>query len=82
MDTTSQSAKPGYFQKTFKEHPASVGETYLQHMAFAGAFAGKLFLAGLAAAIHAVIPSLFETTASRIIRELYLHIDNRGNVDN
>lgn len=57
--------------KLFIEHPASVGETYFGHMAFAGWFASRLFMAGGAALVHAVLPFMFETTASRIVRELY-----------
>jgi hypothetical protein len=62
----------------FTDHPASVDETYLGHMAFAGWFAAKLFTAAFAALIHAFLPFLFETTASRIIRELYERTHNRG----
>ena len=57
--------------KLFTEHPASVHETYFGHMAFAAWFASRLFLAAGAALIHAVLPFMFETTASRIVRELY-----------
>jgi len=64
--------------RLFIDHPASVGETYFGHMAFAGWFASRLFLAGFAALIHAFLPFLFETTASRIIRELYERTSNRG----
>ena len=34
-------------------------------------------MAGGAALIHALLPFLFETTASRIIRELYERTSNR-----
>lgn len=64
--------------KLFTDHPASVDETYFGHMAFAGWFASKLFMAAFAALIHAFLPFLFETTASRIIRELYERTHNRG----
>ena len=40
-------------------------------MAFAAWFASRLFMAGGAALVHAVLPFMFETTASRIVRELY-----------
>ena len=56
--------------RLFTSHPQIVGETYLGHLAFAGWFASRLFLAGFAALIHAVLPFLFETTASRIVGEL------------
>ena len=64
--------------RLFTQHPASVDETYFGHMAFAGWFASRLFIAAFAALIHALLPFLFETTASRIIRELYERTHNRG----
>ena len=64
--------------KLFTDHPASVHETYFGHMAFAAWFASRLFMAGGAAFIHAVLPFMFETTASRIVRELYERTSNRN----
>ena len=58
------------FIKGFIDHPASVNESYLQHARFAFGFSGALFLAATAALIHAIVPPLFETTASRIISAL------------
>jgi len=62
----------------FIDHPASVGETYFGHMAFAAWFSSRLFMAAFAALIHAFLPFMFKTTASRIIRELYERTHNRG----
>ncbi|MDN2579581.1 DUF6356 family protein [Aquibium sp. ELW1220] len=65
------------FAHIFTAHPATVGESYLGHMAFAAWFASRLLLAGGAALVHAFLPFLFETTASRIVRELHQRIDRR-----
>jgi hypothetical protein len=54
----------------FTVHPASVGETYLEHMRFARRYGGRMLLGGAAAVIHSVFPFLFVTTASRINDEL------------
>jgi hypothetical protein len=54
----------------FTAHPASVGETYGQHFRFALLFGTRMTLGGLAAAIHALLPFLFITTASRVLEEL------------
>jgi hypothetical protein len=64
--------------KTFLDHPRSVDESYAQHAAFAARFSLRLFAAGFAALVHAVIPCLFEKTASRIIADLYAKTHNRG----
>lgn len=66
------------FSRIFLDHPAQVNESYLQHMVFASKFAGQLFLAAGAALVHAVVPCLFKTTASRIIAKLYARTHNRG----
>ena len=54
----------------FTAHPASVGETYGQHFRFALLFGTRMTLGGLAAAIHALLPFLFITTASRVLEQL------------
>jgi hypothetical protein len=62
----------------FVAHPASVDETYFGHMAFALKFSAKLFLAAFAALIHALLPFLFEKSASTIVRELAERTHSRG----
>ena len=54
----------------FTEHPREVGETYLEHGAFACCYGIKMTLGGLAATVHGIFPFLFKTTGSRITREL------------
>lgn len=65
------------FLRGFHDHPASVDETYFGHMRFALGFAGALFLAGGAALVHALVPPLFETTASRKVKALHVRIVSR-----
>ncbi|MGE0502749.1 MAG: DUF6356 family protein [Rhizobiaceae bacterium] len=67
-----------HLARLFTTHPESVDETYFGHMAFAAWFASRLALAAGAALIHAFLPFLFETTASRIVRELAERTHNRG----
>ena len=55
----------------FLDHPRSVGETYLQHQRFALRIYRQLMMAAAGAIIHAVVPKLCETSASRHIRSLY-----------
>ena len=58
----------------FTAHPASVGETWSQHARFAFGFARSLALAAMAATVHAVLPFLFQTTASRTVDRLHARI--------
>lgn len=64
--------------KIFIAHPHSVDETYFQHARFASGFAIKLLVAGFCATVHAIIPCLFEKTASRMIAEMYTRTHGRG----
>lgn len=66
------------FARLFLDHPAKVDETFFEHMFFALRFAGLLFAAACAALIHALVPCLFEKTASRIIAQLYERTRGRG----
>jgi len=56
--------------RPFTEHPASVGESYGEHMGQALYFGCRMFFAGLACLIHGVLPFLFVRTGSRAIAEL------------
>jgi Family of unknown function (DUF6356) len=61
----------------FTAHPASVGETYGEHLRFALAFGVRMTFGGIAAMIHAVFPFLFVTTGSRTLDGLNA-LRNRG----
>ena len=54
----------------FTAHPRSVGESYLEHGLFACRYGAKMTAGGIAALLHGIFPFLFETTGSRITREL------------
>jgi len=56
--------------RPFTDHPASVGESYTQHMGQAVCFGSRMVFAGLACLIHGVLPFLFVRTGSRAIAEL------------
>ena len=69
---------PTILHRLFLSHPQTVDESYGEHFFFALGFAARLFGAALAALVHAIIPCLFETTASRMIREMHDRIANRA----
>jgi len=64
--------------RLFLNHPASVDESYFEHMRFALWFAFWLGAAAVAALVHALIPAAFEKTGSRIIVRLYARTQGRG----
>ena len=76
-DASQSTSRKNPLTVLFLDHPATVNETYFQHMRFAFGFAFWLGAAALAALVHAFIPALCETTASRILRRLHARIENR-----
>ncbi|WP_322890322.1 MULTISPECIES: DUF6356 family protein [unclassified Yoonia] len=76
-DASQDSTRSTLVATLFLDHPASVNETYFGHMRFALGFAFWLGVAALAALVHAFIPALCETTASRILKRLHARITDR-----
>ena len=66
--------------RAFTEHPASVGETYTEHLAKAVCFGARMLLAGIACLVHGVLPFLFVRTGSRAIAELNDRLSARQGV--
>lgn len=73
-DASQDTARSNLVATLFLDHPASVNETYLGHMRFALGFSFWLGVASMAALVHAAIPALCETTASRILKRLHARI--------
>lgn len=65
-------ALPSYFTA----HPESEGETYGEHFGVAMGFSRQLIGAGLAAAVHAILPNFHTTTASQRIHQLHHCIES------
>ena len=55
----------------FVEHPATVDETYTEHMGMAFSFGVTMVAAGTACLLHGLVPALFKTTGSQAIRSLH-----------
>jgi hypothetical protein len=58
-------------KKLFTDHPASVNESYFEHLCSAMSFTLTMFIATLAGLTHAFLPFLCVTTGSRKITELH-----------
>src|SRR6185369_3509667 len=65
-------------EELFTEHPHQVGETYAQHFGVASSYSARLFAASCAALVHAFLPFLCVTTASRAIKSMYAAMTRRG----
>lgn len=55
----------------FTDHPAAVGETYLEHLIAAFGFGLSMVTAGLACFVHGLVPALFVRTGSTAIQSLH-----------
>lgn len=78
LRTVSSNFRIMKIRNYFTEHPASVGESYRQHLRVATRYSAQLFLAAGACAVHAVIPKLFTTTASTKIKDLHSQMVESG----
>lgn len=62
----------------FTEHPASVDETYAEHLAMASGFGVRMILGGFACLLHGIFPFLFVKTGSTQISTLHERmVENR-----
>ncbi|MEM7779431.1 MAG: DUF6356 family protein [Pseudomonadota bacterium] len=59
------------FKKAFTDHPASVGESYFEHLAHATGFGLRMIAGGCACMLHGIFPFLFVKTGSRQITTLH-----------
>jgi len=57
--------------KLFTDNPASVGESYGEHLVMASGFGVRMILGGLACLVHGLLPFLFVKTGSRQIACLH-----------
>jgi hypothetical protein len=67
-------------RKLFTDHPASVGETYLQHLCAACWFATRMIFGGIAVLLHAFLPFAFRRTGSECITELHARMVTKRHV--
>ncbi len=64
-----------------RAHLQNAGEGYWQHFRFATTFGLLALAAGFAAILHAVIPGICTSTASRIVRHLGHLVEDRTKID-
>ena len=62
------------FRRLFTDHPASVGESYFEHMATAFGFGAKMVICGGACLLHGIFPFLFKCTARQCIEDLHTRV--------
>ncbi len=71
MMTASCFEGPIVMLHAFTDHPATVGESYLEHLGSASGFAGTMFVGAAACMLHGLFPFAFQKAGSRRIVELH-----------
>ena len=71
MPTAIASHSPMNLNRLFAGHPASVGESYGQHLRAAARFGVLMIAGGLACLVHAILPFMFVTRGSETIVRLH-----------
>ena len=66
-------------RRLFLDHPAAVGESYVEHFGVATGFGAKMIAGGMGAVIHGVLPFAFKTTGSRTVAALHAEMVRKRN---
>ena len=64
-------------KKLFLEHPASLGESYLEHQRVAASVGLAMVTSGAACIVHAIVPRMFPQTGSRTLTRLSAQMEAR-----
>lgn len=63
-------SRGGVLDRWLFAHPRTVGESYVEHAAIAGRFGATMVAGGVKCLIHAILPSMFERSASDCVARL------------
>ena len=63
---------------SYFRHPNKVCMSYFQHLSLSLGFSNKLFIGSLKAYVHAIIPSVYITSTSDLIDDIYGQMKNVG----
>ena len=63
-------SRGGFLDRLLLAHPRMVGESYGEHFGIAGRFGATMVAGGLKCLVHAVLPSVFERSASDTVGKL------------
>lgn len=61
-------------RRLFLDHPASVGESYVEHFRVASGFGTAMIIGGIGAVVHAFLPFVCKTRGSDTINTLHARL--------
>jgi hypothetical protein len=71
LSTTETQSMSRNVKDLFLAHPEALNESYFEHLRHSMSYSGRLFAASFCAFAHALLPFLFEKTASNAIKTMY-----------
>lgn len=72
------STRSSLWEQVFLDHPRDVGESYWRHQRHAAAFGVEMIAGGIACLLHAIVPVVFERTASTTVVRLHERMKTMG----
>lgn len=67
----------GFWQRYINAHPASIGETYLQHLMFTLMVAFTLLKCAVILCVHGLFPFIWTDKGSQLLMALFKKIQQR-----
>ena len=61
-------------RRLFIDHPATVGESYGEHLQVAGSFGVAMLVGALGCFVHALVPALCKRTGSTTVKRLHARL--------
>ncbi len=75
--TAAPRPRGGIVDRLLLAHPRTVGERYTEHAGIAGRFGATMVVGGVKCIVHAVLPAVFERSASDCVTKLHGELDRR-----
>lgn len=67
----------GVIDRLLLAHPRTVGESYAEHAGIASRFGAAMVVGGVKCLVHAVLPAVFERSASDCVAKLNAELTRR-----
>ena len=67
----------GLVDRIFLAHPRMVGEGYVEHAGIASRFGATMVVGGMKCLAHAILPAVFERSASTCVAKLHGELERR-----
>lgn len=77
LASTMAPGSRGMLDRLLFAHPRKVGENYVEHAGIASRFGATMIVGGLKCLAHAILPAIFERSASDCVAKLHGELERR-----